>query len=65
MLAFLTKLLLIVRSRLRSQARLRAEILVLHQQVLVMSRKSPSQMRLRNLDRLVPAENPIAGKPRS
>jgi len=40
MFAFLTKFLLIARSRLRSQARLQAEILVLRQQVLVLSRKS-------------------------
>ena len=53
MFAFLTKLLLILRSRLRSQARLEAENLVLRRQVLILSRKSPSRMRLRNLDRLV------------
>jgi len=40
MFAFLTKFLLIVRSRLRSQARLQAQILVLRQQVLVLSPKS-------------------------
>src|SRR5215475_5428513 len=53
MLAFLTKLLLIVRSRLRSQARLEAENLVLRRQVLILSRESPTRVRLRNLDRLV------------
>ena len=53
MFAFLTKFLLIVRSRLRSQARLQAQILVLRQQVLVLSRKSLSRARLRNLDRLI------------
>jgi len=53
MFAFLTKFLLIVRSRLRSQARLQAEILVLRQQVLVLSRKSGLRARLRNLDRLI------------
>ena len=53
MFAFLTKFLLIVRSRLRSQARLQAEILVLGQQVLVVSRKSLLRARLRNLDRLI------------
>jgi hypothetical protein len=37
MFAFLTKLLLVVGSRLRSQARLQAEILVLRQQVLILS----------------------------
>jgi hypothetical protein len=51
MFAFLTKLLLIVRSRLRSQARLQAEILVLRQQVLVLSRMSVLRARRRNLDR--------------
>jgi hypothetical protein len=53
MLAFLAKLLLIVRSRLRSQAKLQAENLVLRQQVLVLTRKRASRVRLRNLDRLV------------
>lgn len=48
MLAFLTKFLLIARSRLRSQARLQAEIVVLRQQLLVLSRKSASRVRLRN-----------------
>jgi len=53
MLEFLTKFLLIIRSRLRSQARLQAEILILRQQVLVLTRKRASRPRLRNLDRLV------------
>jgi hypothetical protein len=53
MLAFLTKLLLIIRSRLRSQARLQAEILILRQQLMILGRKSPSRVRLRNLDRLI------------
>jgi hypothetical protein len=53
MFAFLTKFLLIVRSRVLSQAKLRAEILVLRQQVLVLSRKSLLRARLRNLDRLI------------
>src|SRR5262249_2077482 len=53
MLAFLTRLLLVVRCGMRSQARLKAEILVLRQQVLILSRKSPTGVRLRNLDRLV------------
>lgn len=44
MLAVVAKLLLIVRSRLRSQSRLQAEILVLRQQVLILSRKSPSRV---------------------
>jgi hypothetical protein len=50
MFAFLTKLLLISRSRLHSRARLQAEILVLRQQVLILRRKSPSRVRLRNID---------------
>jgi len=53
MFAFLAKFLLIVRSRLRAQARMQAEILVLLQQVLILARKSPSRVRLRNLDRLI------------
>jgi hypothetical protein len=53
MFAFLTKLLLILRSRLRSQARLQAEILVRRQQVLILGRQSPSRERLRNLDRVI------------
>lgn len=46
-LAFLTKLLLVARSRLRSRASLEAENLALRQQVIVLSRKSPSRVRLR------------------
>jgi hypothetical protein len=53
MFVFLTKFLLVVRSRLRSPAKLQAEILVLRQQVLVLSRKSVLRARLRNLDRLL------------
>ena len=53
MFAFLTKLLLVMRSRLRSRARLEAENLVLRRQVLILSRKRPSRVRLGNLDRLV------------
>ena len=37
MLEFLTKLLLVARSRLKSRARLEAENLVLRQQVIVLS----------------------------
>jgi hypothetical protein len=47
MFAFLTKLLLVVRSRLKSRARLEAEILVLRQQVIVLSRKSGSRVWLK------------------
>jgi transposase InsO family protein len=53
MLAFLTKLLLVARSRLKSRARLEAENLVLRQQVIVLSRKSRSRVWLRNIDRLI------------
>jgi hypothetical protein len=53
MIAFLTKLLLVARSRLKSRASLEAENLVLRQQVIVLSRKSRSRVRLRNIDRLI------------
>jgi hypothetical protein len=53
MFAFLAKLLLVVRSRLKSGASLEAENLVLRQQVIVLSRKSRSRVRPRNIDRLI------------
>ena len=53
MFQFLTKLLLVARSRLKSQASVEAENLVLRQQVIVLSRKSPTRVRLRNIDRLI------------
>jgi hypothetical protein len=53
MFAFLLKLLLIARTRLKSRASLEAENLALRQQVIVLSRKSQSRMRLRNIDRLI------------
>ena len=53
MVEFLTKLLLVVRSRLKSRARLEAEILVLRQQVIVLSRKTASRAWLKNIDRLI------------
>ncbi len=53
MLGFPIKFWLVARSRSRSQAKLQAEILALRQQVLVLSRKSGSRVRLRNLDRLL------------
>jgi hypothetical protein len=46
MLAFLSKLQLILRSRLRSRARLEAGNLVLRRQVLILSRKSPGSAGL-------------------
>lgn len=53
MLAFLTKRLLVARSRLKSLARLEAENIVLRQQVIILSRKSSLRVRLRNIDRLI------------
>jgi hypothetical protein len=53
MLALLTKLWLILRSRLRSRARLEAENLVLRRQVLILSRNNRSRVRRRNLDWLL------------
>ena len=53
MFALLTKLVLVTRSRLKSRASLEAETLVLRQQVIVLSRKSPSRVLLRNIDRLI------------
>ena len=53
MFAFLARLLLVVRSRLKSRASLEAENPVLRQQVIVLSRKSRSRLRLRNIDRLI------------
>jgi hypothetical protein len=47
MFAFLTKLLLVARSRLKSRASLEAENLVLRQRVIVLSRKSQARARLR------------------
>ena len=53
MFAYLLKLLLIARSRLKSRASLETENLVLRQQVIVLSRKSPSRVLLRNIDRSI------------
>ena len=52
MVEFLIKFLLVVRSRLKSRARLEAEILVLRQQVIALSRKSRPRVWLRKTDRL-------------
>jgi len=52
MVDFLIKFLLVVRSRLKSRARLEAEILVLRQQVIALSRKSRPRVWLRKTDRL-------------
>ena len=53
MFAFLTRLLLVARSRLKSRASLEAENIVLRQQVIVLSRKARSRAWLRNVDRLI------------
>jgi hypothetical protein len=53
MVEFLTNLLLVARSRLKSRARLEAENLVLRQQVIVLSLKSPPRVWLGNIDRLI------------
>ena len=53
MVAFLTRLLLVLRSRVKSRVRLEAENLVLRQQLVVLSRKSRTRVRLRNVDRLL------------
>jgi len=53
MVEILIKLLLVARSKLKSRARLEAENIVLRQQVIVLSRKARSRLRLRNIDRLI------------
>ena len=53
MFGFLSKLLLVARSRLKSRARLEAKNVVLRQQVIVLSRKSLARLRLWNTDRLL------------
>jgi len=50
---FLTRLLLVIRSRFTRRARLEAENLVLRQQLVVLRRKSPARVRLWNIDRLL------------
>jgi hypothetical protein len=53
MVAFLTQLLLAIRSRFTRLARLEAENLLLRQQLVVLQRKSPRRVRLWNIDRLL------------
>jgi hypothetical protein len=53
MVAFLTQLLLAIRSWFTRRARLEAENLILRQQLVVLRRKSPTRVRLRNIDRLL------------
>jgi len=47
------QLLLAIRSRFTRRARLEAENLILRQQLVVLRRKSPTRVRLWNIDRLV------------
>ena len=53
MLALLIRFLLALRSVSEARASREAEILVLRQQLLVLSRKSRKRVRLRNIDRLI------------
>src|ERR1700719_5272193 len=53
MVAFLTQLLFAIRSPLTRRARLEAENLILRQQLVVLRRKSPTRVRLWNIDRLL------------
>jgi transposase InsO family protein len=53
MVAFLTGLQQTLRSRFARRTRLEAENLLLRQQLIVLRRKHPGRVRLRNLDRLL------------
>jgi transposase InsO family protein len=53
MFALLSRILLALRSAFEARAAREAEILVLRQQLLVLSRKSRKRVRLRNVDRLI------------
>src|ERR1700681_3807699 len=53
MVTFLTQLLLAIRSGFTRRARLEAENLILRQQLVVLRRKSPTRVRLWNIDRLL------------
>jgi hypothetical protein len=53
MVAFLIRLMVVLRARFKSRARLEAENLVLRQQLLVLNRRLPVRLRLRNIDRLI------------
>src|SRR5271169_407944 len=53
MVAFLTELLLAIRSRFTRRARLEAENLLLRQQLIVLHRRHPRRARLWNIDRLL------------
>jgi transposase InsO family protein len=45
--------MVVFRARFKSRARLEAENLVLRQQLLVLNRRLPTRLRLRNIDRLI------------
>src|SRR6202048_3467987 len=53
MVAFLTQLLLAIWSQFTRRARLEAVNLILRQQLVVLRRKSPTRVKLRNIDRLL------------
>jgi hypothetical protein len=53
MVAFLTQLLLVIRSQFSRRARLEAENLILRQQLIVYARQRPKRLRLWNFDRLL------------
>jgi hypothetical protein len=53
MVAFLTQLLLTIRSWFTRRARLEAENLILRPQLVVLRRNSPRRVRLWNIDRLL------------
>jgi transposase InsO family protein len=53
MVALLSRILLALRSLLEVWASREAEILILRQQLLVLSRRSPKRISLRNIDRLI------------
>ena len=53
MLALLIRFLLALRSVSEARASREAEILVLRQQLMVLSRRSRKRVRLRNIDRLI------------
>jgi hypothetical protein len=53
MVAFLSQLLLAIRSRFTRRARLEAENLILRQQLVVLRRKSRTRVKLWNIDRLL------------
>ena len=53
MVAYLTRLLLILGARFKARERLEAENILLRQQVIILSRRSRTRVQLRNIDRLI------------